>query len=131
MNSNYESIEDVELTMDHLAFFRESGASELLLTLIEVDPEDSGVNRNSARREAWRYVFYGDLDGNPEDFVHEGGRFFTKMWNGELYEAYRYEADMTNALLLESVFGEDRINSARPHSDAPRVSELDPDRFFT
>lgn len=127
--SEWDTITDVELTADHIAFFREAGASEILLTLITTDPEDAGVNRNSVRQEAKRYVFYGDLDGDPEEFIYNGGVFFAKMWDGDLYGAYRH-ADMNNAVLLDSVFGEGRINSARPDSDSPRVSELDPDRFF-
>lgn len=126
----WETGADVRLTAAHKSFFREAGASEEFLTLIEADPEGAGVNRNSVQQEASRIVFYGDLDGDPEDFTHKGGRFFTAMWDGDLYEAFRHEADMVNAILLEGVFGEDRINAARPHADAPKVSELDADRFF-
>lgn len=118
----------MDLTTDHIAFFRKAGASEVFLTLIDTDPEEAGGVHNSVRQEARRYLFYGDLDGDPGDFTHEGGIFFTRMWDGDLYEAYRH-ADIASGPLLESVFGVERINSARS-DDAPPVSELDPDRFF-
>lgn len=130
MNSDYESTEDVELTEDHLAFFREAGASEVFLTLIDADPEEVGGFHNSVRKEAKRYVYYGDLDGNPEEFTHDGSIFFAKMWDGDLYEAYRHYADFASGPLLRSVFGEERINTAKPDPESPEVSEIDPDRYF-
>jgi len=130
MDSEYNSVADVDLTSEHFAFFREAGASEIFLTLIQTDPKDTVVNRNSVREEAKKYVFYGYLDEDPENFTHEGGFFFAEIWDGNLYEAFRNQADIVNATLLEAVFGESRINEDRPSSDAPKVSELSPDRFF-
>lgn len=130
MDSEYDSAADVELTSKHFAFFREAGASEIFLTLIQADPKDAGVNRNSVQEEARQYVFYGYLDEDPENFRHEGGFFFTEIWDGNLYKAFRNHADIVNAALLEAVFGENSINKNRPSSDAPKVSELSLDRFF-
>jgi hypothetical protein len=130
IDSEYNSAADVELTSEHFTFFREAGASEIFLTLIQANPKDAGVNRNSVQEETRQYVFYGYLDEDPENFSHEGGFFFTEIWDGKLYEAFRNQADIVNAALLEAVFGESSINEDRPSSDAPKVSELSPDRFF-
>lgn len=130
MTSEHTSVADVELTSKHFTFFREAGASEIFLKLIQVDPKDAGVPRNSVREEAQKYVYLGYLDENPEKFNHEGGFFFTEIWDGNLYEGFRNKADIVNATLLQAVFGETSINEDRPSSDAPKVSELSPDRFF-
>ncbi|MFO7927832.1 hypothetical protein [Natronomonas sp.] len=129
-NSNAEAIAAVELTSDHVGYFREAGASEVLLTVMEVDPEDAGLDHNPVRQEARRMVFDGDLDGTPEMFTPDGGRYFNKLWDGELYNAYRYHTPGTKTELIEAVFGEDQINANRPDSDAPKVSELSPIRFM-
>jgi hypothetical protein len=129
-NERYDRIDDVELTSDHLDFLRKAGASEAFLTLIETDPEEADLSRNSAQREVKKYVYSGDLDGDPEEFTHNGGVFFSTIWDGNLYQAYRYKADAFNVVLLKSVFGEARINADRPHPEEPKVSEVDPEGVF-
>ncbi|QLG60500.1 hypothetical protein [Halorarum salinum] len=111
----------MDLTPDNIEFFREAGASEEFLTLIQVSPDD--VNRNPVRREARCYVSHTDLDGDPEDFPPEGSRFLRNVWDGDLYDAYR-QGDFVTATLLTTVFGKDRLNSARPRPELPTVEEL-------
>lgn len=125
----YTSVAEVELTSEHLAFFREAGASEIFLKLIQIDPKDAGVYRNSVQQEAKEYVYLGYDDENPEKFSYEGGFFFTDIWDGNLYEAFN-KADLMNASLLKIVFGESSINEDRPSSAAPKISELSSDRFL-
>jgi hypothetical protein len=128
-DSKYTSVADVELTTDHLTFFKEAGASEIFLKLVQVNPMDAGVHRNSTQEEAKKYVYLGYLEGDPGEFSHEGGFFFTEMWAGNLYEAF-CKADINNSILLKEVFGENSINNDRESPDSPKISELSSDRFF-
>lgn len=118
MNDEYETISDVELTIGNLRFIRDAGASEAILDLIKFPAESIGINRNSARQEVRKYVFWDDLDGNPDEFDHLGGHFFTAMWDGDLFEAW-VRADLNNKVLMMEVFDEERIISAAIEQGKP------------
>ena len=117
---------EIELLSIHREFLRAAGASDVFLTLLDAEYED-----NPVQQEVRRVIFYGDLDGPPEDFTLDSGAFISALWDGDLYEAYRHHADFDRGYFLESVLGEDRIDADRPSPDAPRGSELDSDRYFT
>jgi len=100
------------------------------LTLFDAGWIEDEDRRNLVRQEVRRAIFYGDLEGDPSEYTHEGGACFSALWDGNLYEAFRHHADIIQCSQLESVFGEARINADRPDQNAPVVSELDPDRHF-
>ena len=96
----------VELTADHYDFLRQAGASRAMIRVLKHDAD----RRNSANKEIKKYVRWGDLDTdeNPEDFKHLGGHFFSALWEGDLFGAWR-RADLNNKTILREVFGEEGI----------------------
>lgn len=71
---------EIELLSIHREFLRVAGASDVFLTLFDAEwIEDEGRD-NPVRREVRRAIHYGDLEGDPEDFTHDGSRFFSALW---------------------------------------------------
>lgn len=123
---NDTPISEIELTDDHRDFLWSAGASAVFMEILQKTPDDlpTTVDRNSARSEVKKYVKWGDLDGNPEEFQHIGGHFFDALWRGDLYEAFT-RADLNNRKILLTVFGERRIDSHRTHPSYPTVARLE------
>lgn len=110
---------EIELLSIHREFLCAAGASDVFLTLFDADwVEDKGRD-NPVRQEVRQAILYGDFEGDPEDFTHNGNRFFSAMWEGELYEAYRRHSGFIRGPLLEDVFGEDRIEATDIRNPAP------------
>mgnify|MGYP006272559475 CR=1 FL=1 len=123
--SDYDSISDVELTTEHIAFLSKAGASDAFIDLLTFPAELAGVKRHSAREEVRKYAYWGEFDGEPEAFRHVGGHFFGAMWDGDLFEAW-LRADLNNKSLLLECFGMDAIiesgvNSGQPIDYARRM----------
>lgn len=107
--SAFETVSDVELINNHIAFLSEAGASDRFIKLLQFSAEDVGIPRHSIRQEVKKYVFWGDLDdADPAAFSHIGGHFFGAMWDGDLFHAWT-RADLNNKTLLLECFGEDVI----------------------
>jgi hypothetical protein len=111
MNENYDSISDVEITDNHVQWLREAGASPEFLSVLRfpLDQVDN-VDRHSVQELIREHIYYGkiNLDKNPEDYSHDGGGFFTQLWDGDLYHAFR-RGDPNNQEILRERFGEDPI----------------------
>lgn len=108
MNDEPETISDVELTIGHLRFIRDAGASEEMLDVLRFDESSIGISRNSAKQEVKKYAFWGNLDGDTDEFTHLGGHFFSALWDGDLFGAWT-RADLNNKAIVMEVFGRDRI----------------------
>jgi hypothetical protein len=110
MSETYESISDVELTNEHIEFLRDAGASEMLIAVLRFNHTAIGINRNSARSEVQKYVYWGALDDDcdPAAFSHLGGHFFSALWEGDLFGAWT-RADSSNKTILREMYGEHRI----------------------
>lgn len=105
--SKYDTTPDeIEITDDHIQFLREAGASEEFLDMVETDPEQYGVPENSAAQKIRSLIRTGDLNlsADPEDFRFCAGGFLTKLWNGDLFGAWR-KADLNNTPLMLEVYG--------------------------
>lgn len=98
-----------------ISLLRAEGASDEFLVLLETDPEEAGVERNSCRSEINKWIRWNDGEISEDALERPGfgGGFFEKMWRGDLYAAYNH-ADMNNKALLKLAFGISRINSDRP-----------------
>ncbi|QSG06362.1 hypothetical protein [Halapricum desulfuricans] len=116
--SSYESIEDVELTDEHVAFLEAAGASDRFLELIRFPKEAARVPRHSTQQEVKKYIFYGDLGGDPAEFRYSGGHFFDAMWRGDLFGAW-LRADLNNKALLRECFGVDALIEAGVQNGEP------------
>jgi hypothetical protein len=129
--NGWKSRDDIEINPEHKEFLRKAGASEILITYLDSNPENFEAQENRIGREVRRDIWFGDLrlDANPEKYDPEGSRMFTKLWEGDLYGAYR-EAGIMDVILFESTFDEDRINADREDQDQPKVVELDDSRFW-
>lgn len=108
--TEYDSINDVELTNEHTRFLSKAGASDSFIDLLTFPKEVTGINRHSVRDEVRKYVYWGDLDPDkdPAEIVPCGGHFFTALWNGDLFEAWG-RADFNNKSLMIECFGKDVI----------------------
>jgi hypothetical protein len=107
-NDKYETISDVDLTLGHFRFLREAGASDEMLDMVKAKPGLAGISRNSCKQEVKKYVFWESLEGDPEDFTPMGGHFFSALWDGNLFDAWR-RADLNNKSLMLEIYGESRI----------------------
>lgn len=101
-----------DLTSDEKNLLRTAGASEHLITLCDAEVE---VERHSVLEETKKYLREWEnlTSETAEDFNHVGGHFYSAMWSGDLYNAYR-RADGTNRPLLLEVFGAHHINQYKP-----------------
>ena len=108
--TEYDSINDVELTNEHIRFLSKAGASDDFIDLLTFLPPSTTVKRHSVREEIQKYVYWGSLniEKDPATFSHCGGHFFTALWNGDLFEAWG-RADFNNKALLIKCFGKDAI----------------------
>jgi len=106
--STYTSYDDVVITEDHKDFLMEAGASSYFDQFISFDPESAGLSRHMVRDKIRREIFHGELDGKPEEYSHPGGGFFSAIWNGDLFLAYR-RADLHNQPLMLACFGDHPI----------------------
>lgn len=100
----YETIQSVPVNDELIQAAREAGASEFLIRVLEVEPEDAGVERNSVRSEIQKYCYWADeVSANViEGKHHYGGGFFQAVWNGQRGHA-RSRADSSNQKILDEL----------------------------
>lgn len=104
--SEFEAISDVQINDEFLAALRKAGASRLCRQIVQVDPEDVGVDRNSVRTELQKYCYWADEVSADaiEDKQSYGGHFFNAVWDGD-FEGAMNRADGNNKKILEQVRG--------------------------
>jgi len=98
----FESITDVPVDAQFIKALEDAGASRLLIEMVEVNPEDAGVERNFVRTEVQKYCYWENeisadaIAGNK----NLGGGFFQTVWDGDVRLAFG-RADSTNKQILE------------------------------
>lgn len=105
---------------------RLAGASEALIQMCDTEisylkqSDGSPVDRHSVLTEVKKYTRkWEDLDEvSAHNFTHLGGGFFSKIWDGELYEAYNC-ADPNNKAIMLEAFNINQINSGRKMHQSP------------
>jgi len=115
-----------DLTEQERSLLRQAGASEKLLQMCNAEingvirDDGKAVNRHSVLQEVKKYLREWEnlTEETVNEFDHYGGHFFTALWNGNLYDAYR-RADYNNQALLLDAFGVRRINDDRDSHQTP------------
>ena len=104
MSEKFESIPEVPINEELIRALEEAGASGLLIEMVQVDPDDVDVERNSVRAEIQKYCYWADEISAEviEEKKHYGGGFFQAVWNGSLEDA-KWRADGNNQQILQSL----------------------------
>lgn len=117
----------VELTSEEKNLLKKAGASPEFIQMVSFNittmdrkrSDGKPVYRHSTLEEAAKYVRGTNhtspslTEENARSFDPYGGDFFQKMWDGQLFDAYR-RADPNNAAIMLELFGTKRINEHKP-----------------
>lgn len=95
------------LSEPELSRLREAGVSAEFLTVVQIDPEEVGRSRNSARARTRQMLRTHSDDTHPEDLPLDRytGDYARALREGNLGEAF-IRADIDNTRILVHAFGQ-------------------------
>lgn len=101
----FPTIQSVPVNEELIEAVREAGGSNMIVLLLQQDPEDiPEVDKNSVRSEIQKYCYWEDEISTQaiEDKQHYGGDFFQAAWDGRVHDA-EARADLNNTKILEEL----------------------------